>query len=755
MNSTQCRPTSSSVQTAVLSSVFFLSGFSALVYQVVWQRLLTLHYGVGAISITIIVTIFMGGLGLGAIIGGRFAGSLRNGLLFYAGIELLIGVFGLGSFGLLDMLGRHTAGSALPVAFLCISLFLVVPTTLMGMTLPVLARIYNALVSDFALTISQLYFINTMGAAVGSLAAAYGLITFGGLDTALQVAAAVNGVMGILILTCWKRADRAALPAAEPPVTPANHTPHPVFPGLPFVVLATGFFAIGYEIIWFRLLGIMFKGSPYAFATILSVYLAGIAFGSLWISRRLARGMGWPEKQGLLFGLQVLIALYVLLSFLAFYWTSDIPPFKWLQANTFASPLHPPRHWRPIHDGLEFFREIFVMADVVFWPFAFAFVPALLMGATFPLASVLGLRNPKHDAATVGHIYAWTILGNVLGGLVTGFVLLPFLGTEYTLQLFIAGGVLFLFPLFKRMTVRHPVRKAAFAVAALFLLVGTIFPGRHALYAAIHPNFGYGTVFIEEGREGLVFTYANGDRIHNVINGMVHGGRPNEGFVREAIETLSYARRVKRVLVIGYGTGQISDTLLLSRELEELMIVELNHALMANLRKIPLFRTSLFDPRIHLEMDDGRRYLNREPGKFDAILMDAIYYQSAYSNNLYSRQFFQLAAGRLTADGVLMVWADEHGIIPHTIASVFPYVRKYGGSSPGTHGFYLASSQPMSKDPTREAALLLQHDPATRQRISEAASYSGDRALVERISIGLPVNEDWKPRTEYYLGLQE
>ena len=512
--------------TATLSVVFFLSGFTALVYQVVWQRLLTLHYGVGAVSITLVVTVFMGGLGLGALLGGRVADRVRNLLPFYAGIEFLIGLFGLASFWLLDALGRHTAGSPLALAFFFIVAFLVVPTTLMGMTLPVLTRIYNALVADFGLTVSQLYFVNTMGAAAGSLIAAYGLITFGGLDTALRVAAGINLLMGLLILACRGR-----------PV-PGKHATAPltghVIRRLPALVFVTGFLAIGYEIIWLRVLGILSKESPYAFSTILSVYLAGIAFGSLAMSRRLARGISAARKQKLLYGMQAGIAAYILVSFLAFYWTSDIVPFKWLKANSFAAGLHPPDHWPPVSGPLEFGRALFVTVDIVFWPLLFVFVPALMMGATFPLVSVLSLGQAERDADTVARIYAWTIFGNVLGGLVTGFALLPYLGTERTLLLFVMCGLAFLVPLAVRSEGVHRGPKAAACAIAMLLATG-LFPGQGQLYEAIHPNFEFGTAHFEEGREGVVFTYTKGERIHNVINGTLHGGRPNDGFRFEAI----------------------------------------------------------------------------------------------------------------------------------------------------------------------------------------------------------------------------
>ncbi|MFA5976309.1 MAG: fused MFS/spermidine synthase [Elusimicrobiota bacterium] len=725
----------------LLTSVFFLSGFTALIYQVVWQRLLTLYYGVGSVSITLIISVFMGGLGLGALIGGRLAEKKRDRMFLYAGIELLIGVFGLASFQILDALGRVSAGCSLPVTFLCVSLFLLIPTTLMGMTLPMLTKIYGSLLPDFGQTISHLYFINTIGAAIGSLTAAYGLITFGGLDTALTVAAAVNGVMAILILVCrwrWSRTDRPPQPvAAESSSFPMRWVRLWVF--------FTGFAAIGYEIIWYRVLGVIVKESPYAFATVLAVYLVGLAVGSFWMSGMLARHPQAAQRERFFFGIQLAIACYMLVSFAGFFHLSGIRPFKWLHAISFGYMMHPPAHWPHFVSWMQYARDLYLTVDIVTWPFLFIFLPTVLMGASFPLVSALSLRDPNREASTVGGVYAWTILGNVLGGLVTGFYFLPRWGTENTLLLFIAGGLVFIFPFYRRFQIALPYGKAVLTVVMVGLVAAGLFPRRQALYGAIHPNFDYGTCFIEEGREGVVVTYSKGERLINYINGLVHGGRPNYDFMQEAVETLLYTPNPRKILLIGYGTGELCDIILRSREIEELVVVELNHTLMTNLRKIPLIQSSLADHRLRLVMDDGRRFLIRQTEKYDAIQMDPIYHSTVYSNNLYSRQFFELASRRLTPQGVLMVWSSEHRVIPYTLASVFPYMRAY------SH-FCLASLQPMVKNEAREKAILSSFSREDQKRILAAREYIGDRAVVRSMGAGAPVNEDWKPRCEYYFG---
>jgi predicted membrane-bound spermidine synthase len=191
----------------LLSLVFFFSGMSSLIYQIVWQRLLTVHYGVGAVSITLIVTVYMLGLGLGAVLGGLIAVRVHRRLAAYLLIELALGAFGLASLDLLGWIGSHTAGSDYPVALWFMFLFLCVPTMLMGMTLPLVVQIMTGLLHDFRRSVSFLYFINTLGAASGALIASYGLISFFGLDIAVFFAAAVTFFVAGLILFAAHYAD--------------------------------------------------------------------------------------------------------------------------------------------------------------------------------------------------------------------------------------------------------------------------------------------------------------------------------------------------------------------------------------------------------------------------------------------------------------------------------------------------------------------------------------------------------------------
>lgn len=722
--------------------VFFLSGLSSLIYQVAWQRLLTLHYGVGSVAITLIVSVYMLGLGLGALLGGQLSERTQHRLLAYSVIELLIGVFGAVSLPFLDLLGSATAGSSYAASFVAMFVFLLAPTLLMGMTLPLLVKAFNRMAPDFLRSVSLLYFVNTLGAAAGALLAAYGLISFWGLGAAVYAAAVLNvGLAAAAFGIARLAREGATHPAMEP-----GRPPAPPEPGLGAwaypLVFASGFLAIGYELVWFRVIGVLIKASPYAFATSLSVYLLGIALGSYGVERLVRRR---PElsRVGLFFGFQLLTGLSVLVLVGGLAQLGGSGAVEELVEATFRRRLHP-ASWA-VGDLLGVFA----------WPVFFQLVPTLLIGASFPLLASLALSRPEREGATIGRVYFVNTMGNLLGGVISGFVLIEALGSERTLLCFASVNLAMLI-LAPRLFSRPLALPRRLALAGLGVAAGILwFPGPGELYQVLHrePGPGY-KVFIEEGVDSVVVTYKKGPWLSNFINGTAHGGRPLRDFTVEALEALAVAPRSEEVLVIGFGTGTITEAILESPDLEKLTLVELNRTLIENLQKMKLFQRILSDSRIELVYDDGRRHLMRSDALYDAIFMDALSTTTAYSNNLYSAELMELAAGRLSECGVLLLWTDDLFVVPRTAASVFPEVAFYELSAAG--GFLLGSRCPLSRSESRLRALLERMPADLRASLAErmgALRPAARRDELLRITDGLPINRDRRPRSEYYLGL--
>jgi spermidine synthase len=734
---------------ALLSAVCFCSGFSGLVYQVAWQRLLTIHYGIGAISIALIVSVSMLGLGLGSLVGGRLTQRAREPYLLYAGVEGAIGVSGLVSLPLILWLGRISADYTPAASFAWLFALLVVSTLPMGTTLPLLTTMYARGTGAFIRRVSHLYYLNTLGAAAGAIVTGYLLVSIVGLDGCVYVAAGINVVLAAAILQARRMAQhaRAAVPPA-PPDPPAPETEHTLGRLAYVLVFVTGMVAIGYEIVWYRVIGVLVKDSPYAFASVLAVYLLGVALGSRWVHRFLDRRPGVSHRD-VFFTLQFLIGAATLATFAGYYYLTRYTPAGALTRLSFSADLHPSLALVTGPQGLPAVADLFLFVDVFLWPMAFMFVPTVCMGASFPLISSLALRRLGGEGAAVGTTLGFSVLGNVAGGLITALVLLPAIGTEQTVLCFGAMGLLFGMAPMTANGSLLPALPRRIGVLTLVILSVVTFPRRGALYAEMHvPPFAPGSAQFEEGRDAVVMTYEAGDRMRNFINGQGHGYRPGELFLAEAIEALSAAPSPRKVLVVGFGAGSITEAALGSPEVEEVTIVELCGSVIRNLRKFPSLAATLDDVRVRVVIDDGRRLLQRNDERFDLILMDPVRTTTAYANNLHSRQFFELATARLAEGGILMVGGIGDGaVVPRTLLAVFAHVRAYSG-------FSVASQRPLLRNHDRRNGLLAAYPEATRARILELAQNSLEGEALEAATARSPINQDWRPVTEYYLGLQ-
>jgi spermidine synthase len=715
---------------STLFIVFFLSGLASLLYQIAWQRLLTVYYGVGSISITLIVSVYLLGLGLGALLGGFLAERIPRKLALYAAIEAAIAGFGILSPILLDTLGKKTAGGPYAVTAAYIFLFLSVPTLLMGTTLPLLTKIYNSIEGNFARTVSTLYFANTLGAAIGALLGSYLLISFLGLANTVRIAAVINIILPALILLSGRNPSRP-LQETSLPYRNAANLPRGALYAL---VLCTGFLAIGYEIIWFRMLSVLVKDSPYAFSTILCEYLLGIASGSFLLAKVLER---YPHvnRRDLFLQLQSLIAAFVFVSVTVYFYCTKYTMLSIPSRASFTADIHPGM-------GYTGLLPLFPLVDIFIWPAAFILIPTVLMGASFPLVASLGMRNENREGDAVGRVYFVTVIGNVLGGIITGFVLLPLIKTEGTLLLFVSIGLV----------VGMSLKQRYFKLAVASLLVAGIilFPRAGDLYTTMHfpPGEGY-QFYLEEGREGVVGTYVRGESVITYINGSPHGGRPDFSFHARALEAFGHAPKARNVLVIGYGTGSFVETALRADALSHLTLVEINSVLIRNSMKVDVLRKMLQDSRVEVVIEDGRRFLLRTDRTFDVIMLDPLRSKTSGSNNLYSSQFFDLLKRHLNPSGVFMLWTDEFTVIPRTLASVFKNVRFY------TNNLLLAAEAPFGVNASLRAAILANFTELDQQRIQKVnQAFIGNQEYIRARTAGHAINEDWVPVTEYFLGLR-
>lgn len=675
-------------------AVFFASGSAALIYQVIWQRMLALFSGADVFSVTLIVSAFMAGLGCGNLAGGHLADRLSRAgcLALFALAEAAVGGFALLSRWLFyDLLYGRLGAADLSGPALTSVLFLSVvwPTFFMGISLPLLARGLTGGLEVAARTVASLYGVNTLGAAAGALATPWILLRHLDMERCLWIGAALNlaCALAALPLSRWIHArERSAAPGPAQAGSAANPGRAGPVLGLPtwlLVYALSGAIALSLEIAWFRALGVMQKSNSFTFGTLLGVYLAGVGSGSLVGAGRAGPGARAPARHFLL--LQTGIALYAGLA-LAFLvgvlgrW--ELPATLW-------------RYFGRI-EGLDLAGEGDGPLRLLLYgvlPLALIGPPTFLMGLSFPYLQ----RAVQTDALFIGRRVGWlqtaNIAGSLLGSLLTGFVLLPRLGTAGTFRALMLLAAIF--PLLRASAHepgarRGPSLAAAAAVAAAALLL----PGGGTFWARLHgaapadvlaAEDAAGVSVIREDRErGEQLVMADGRE----ISSFPYGGLLGVHTLLGAFPVLVHSAP-RRVAVIGVGSGDTAYAAACRPEVAEVVAVEILGSQISLLREFersrgePSVRALLSDPRIRIAVDDGLAFLRRTPQRFDVIEADALRPSAAFAGNLYSLEYFALLRERLAPGGIAVSWLPTERTLA-TFARAFPYVVAIGDVALGS-----------------------------------------------------------------------
>ena len=395
---------SSRSDTFLLSALFLCSGMPALIYQIVWQRTLFLIYGVNSQSVAVVVGIFMLGLGLGSLLGGRLSQRFpERGILLFACAELGVAMFGLFSLRLFHWFAAFSAGASLLSVILYTSILLLLPTTLMGATLPILVEQLVRSSGSVASSVSRLYFVNTLGSAIACYLCATFLLRTFSQSGAISIAAVLNTLVGATAYL-YARRDGGREAKGEVECAPGEADGHKVLSlgGAIFLAGLAGWIALGYEVAWFRVFAMASSDRAPAFALLLATYLAGIAAGS-YVSELLTRD--WAAEQRLL-----LIGLMLLISGAL---STFLPPL----VATFLGGSFP-----------SFLKFAWLGQDGYLVLTPVFFLVAALLGSVLPLLCGLSISPDDLAGRRVSFVYGANILGSVLGSFVIGFVLLNFLG---------------------------------------------------------------------------------------------------------------------------------------------------------------------------------------------------------------------------------------------------------------------------------------------------------------------------------------
>jgi spermidine synthase len=646
---------------------FFVSGFPALLYQIVWQRALFTLYGVNIESVTMVVTAFMLGLGLGSLLGGIVSKRQQWPLLGIFGlVELLIGGYGTLSLKVFHWAAEFTAGSSSVktgvVAFTLVAL----PTVLMGATFPILVS-YSVRVShNVGTSVGALYAANTLGSAAACFCAGMFLMGMLGQARTVALAAGLNAFVGATVLLLQYAKRKSATNENRQADVPAASQPSVIgFPAALIIAAMAGFIALGYEIVWYRLFSFTTAGVAKDFAFLLGAYLTGIAFGSM-VTNRVCKKSSDPRKflgflVGTVFGANLVgflvgPSLFYLVTHLTFMWT--------------------------------------------LLPIA---VAAACLGAIFPMLCHISIPADGSAGVRTSYLYLSNILGSALGSYLTGFVLMDiFTLRDVALVLALLGiglGAVLLLTL-KLSRVKFVI-SAAFALASALFIVRSSEPLFYHMYEkmltkeAYVPEVQFQSVV--ETRSGVIAVLDNGI----VFGGGIYDGRFNVSLVNdsnglERAFALSYFHpNPREVLMIGLSSGSWAQVIANHPQVEHLTIVEINPGYLRLIARAKDVASILKNPKVNIDIDDGRRWLIRNAGKkYDAIVINTTYNWRSNISNLLSVEFLQLIRQHLNPGGVDFYNTTDSEEVMATGLRVFPYGMRVAN-------FMLLSDSPLQLDAQR------------------------------------------------------
>jgi spermidine synthase len=731
----------------ICALLLFISGSAALVYQVLWIKQLSLVVGVEVYAITTGVSAFFAGLAVGGLLFGRIADRLARPVLLYAALEMAVALLGVGAtFGLGNAAGlfvRLEAHVGL-LAWLLPFALVGIPALLMGGTLPVLMRAIGPASGHIGNAGGRLYAANTAGAIAGTLLTAFALIPSLGVRGTALAAAALNVIAACGALWQHRRQRLTpALPVLESSVrTPAARV------ALVLYTLAGGV-ALGYEVLWSQAIVQFMSTRTFAFSVMLATYLAGLVLGSALYARRADR---LRDPWGL-FGL--LIAAAGLLSLLEIAglgrWLVDAQSHveAWVRIAT-DNPLA----------GM---CARFLVAAL-----SIVFLPTTLLGAAFPLALRLAVDS-RHVGRDVGTLVALNTLGGIVGVMLCGFVLIPFFGLVHSLGLLaVLAGLIGVIAVSFGEQVSNGLRNAVLGVALLSVAVGLFTPPQSL--AELLPGAQKGSLaFYEEARGGTVAVVTQGNPQQR-FNRLYIQGVSNTG---DAMPSLRYMRlqallpllihngEPRSALVIGFGTGITAGALLQYPTLDTRVVAELLPAVISAASLFNGNYDAASDPRLDIRLRDGRRELLRNTQTYDLITLEPPPPSAAGVVNLYSRDFYQLAASRLNENGIVAQWLplptqtlDESRALVRAFLDVFPHASLW---TTEFHEMLLVGSlQPMPLDAARIAQRFEQPSITSALRevgISNAAALLGtwvtDREGLESFAGNTRAVTDDYPRIEY------
>jgi spermidine synthase len=633
--------------TRILCALFFFSGFPALIYQLTWQRELFRIFGVNSESVTIVVTAFMLGLGLGSLAGGWVSKQRWIGLLpLLAAIELATAAFGIVSLAVFERVGALIVNWSLPAMAAINLLLVIVPTLLMGATLPILVSHLVRRSGEVGGAVGLLYYVNTMGAGAACLACCGILFPFFGMHGAIRTAVGINVAVAIGAIA----AHAFHRDKARPLLAITDRRPREAVLGMRWMLLLAalgGFISLSYEIFLFRTVSYASGSSATAFAVTLACFLFGIAGGARSAGkacetlhpadtmRKAADELVFANLTGLLF--------LPLMTHLA-----------WL--------------------GLGVLGIAMLMIHLI----------ARRWGSLLPYLAQFGVPADDRAGMRTSLLYFSNILGSAAGAIVTGFMLTNYLTLVQTaLALAIAGTVCALSLIATLDTAGSERRRRAVdavGVLAIALVVIPLMSQRVLENLLFKGKVDHAFADVVENRSGIITVDTDG----TVFGNGMYDGRFNtrlrddrNGIIRPY--ALSLFRAASRdVLMVGLSSGSWAQVIANNPDVKSLTIVEINQGYLSLIAQQPEVASVLRNPKVTIITDDGRRWLSHHPDRhFDAIVSNTTWNFRANVTNLLSSEFLELARQHLNPQGILFYNTTGSDRVQRTACLAFPYGARF------------------------------------------------------------------------------
>ncbi|MBW7957060.1 MAG: fused MFS/spermidine synthase [Deltaproteobacteria bacterium] len=675
---------------AVLLLTVFAVNFISLVYQVLWTRNIMAILGSTALSISTTLTVFLSGIALGGYLGGVWIRRARNKYMTMGALLLLLGAycFFIGYlFGLVDIIyislssNIESALASNLLKLVLIFAILIFPTTIIGSMFPICTYLYSVEFGKLGKDVAFIYFLDTLGAALGAIVSGFVLVPHLGLRESSFIAALAYVILGALVLVTKRSAPEEAA-GAETAAASAK-AGLKLDPARAFILAALffgGFSALMLEVVWSRYFHLIFGTSIYAFSIVIAAFLLGISIGSFAVKRRLES----LKNPLLLFAyIEILIGGFALLV---------IRSSTWLETIYF-------KLFQRIDDFYLFQGMLFLIA------FLIMLVPAALMGANFPLAVRIFGRQKETRGEDAGITFAFNTAGGIAGAFAAGFFIIPSLGLEKANFLAFAAYFLIGFAALVLAGGRAKLHYAlGAALAGIFIAGGYFFGNPPSLnwgvyYGGIRKSsleeFKYNKYYMERnivysrhGHYGLVSV--RHDKMKNELqlinNGKVDASN-NEVDTRTQLLIghlpLFLHKNPERVLNIGLGGGFTVGAIKAHPLVKHIDVVEIDPLVVEATGTY--FRgvnnDALNDPRISVHIHDGRHFVKTTPHKYDVIVSEPPNIWVSGVSMLFTREFYKTADEKLKKGGLLFQWApgyemstDDMKLIIKTLRERFEYV---------------------------------------------------------------------------------